>query len=73
MARDIPSIPITTAASESAFSIGGQIIGKYRSSMLPKNVEALLCTRDWLSGVKDSAIKYYLNRIFYFILLLSYI
>ncbi|XP_070049056.1 zinc finger BED domain-containing protein DAYSLEEPER-like [Nicotiana tomentosiformis] len=53
MARDILSVPITTVASESAFSIGGRVIGKFRISILPANAEAKLCTRDWICGRED--------------------
>jgi len=52
MARDVLAIPATTVASESAFSLGGRIVHKYRSQLDPQVVEALVCTKDWISASK---------------------
>ncbi|KAF5451908.1 hypothetical protein F2P56_026964 [Juglans regia] len=50
MARDILSVPVSTVASESTFSVGGRIIDQFRSALKADIVEALVCTRDWLYG-----------------------
>ena len=56
MARDLMSIPITTVASKSSFSIGKKILTTYRSHLLPENVEATLCTKSWIYGFKGNLI-----------------
>ena len=53
MARDFLAIPLSTVSSESAFSLGGRILGDHRSSLAPEMLEALVCGKDWLYKTKD--------------------
>lgn len=48
IARDIFAVPLSTVASESAFSAGGRLISPHRGRLKPKIVEALMCTQNWL-------------------------
>ena len=48
LARDILAIPISTVASESAFSTSGRILDDFRSSLTPMTLQALICAQDWL-------------------------
>ena len=48
IAKDILAIPISTIASEFAFSTSRRIIDAFRSSLSRKTVEALVCSQNWL-------------------------
>ena len=50
MAHDVLNIPLSTVASESAFSVGGRILDAFRSTLKPQIVEAVICLRDWVLG-----------------------
>ncbi|XP_044474000.1 probable ATP-dependent RNA helicase ddx6 [Mangifera indica] len=48
MAVDIFAIPITTVASESAFSACSRVIDMYRSALSLETVNMLMCGADWM-------------------------
>ncbi|KAI0526963.1 hypothetical protein KFK09_002559 [Dendrobium nobile] len=67
MARDVSCIPISTIASESAFSNSGRILDQYRSALKHDIIEALVCAKDWLSGDKGAVfLNFYLYNFIFF-------
>lgn len=55
MAKDVLAVPVSTVASESAFSTSSRVLDNFRSTLSPSIVEALLCTQNWIK-VKDTPI-----------------
>ena len=53
LARDVLVVPISTVASESAFSTGGRVHDYFRYSLTPKVVEALICSQNWMRMSKN--------------------
>ncbi|KAK2641533.1 hypothetical protein Ddye_023296 [Dipteronia dyeriana] len=47
-ARDILVIPVSTVASESAFSARGRFLSPHRRRLHPDKLEALMCTQNWI-------------------------
>lgn len=60
MARDFLAIPLSTVASESAFSCGKRILGDKRSSLNPDMLEVLVCAKDWLFKPKEGELTNYI-------------
>jgi hypothetical protein len=52
LARQILMAPMTSIASESAFSTGGRILSDYRTRLSPGTLEALVCGKDWIYNNK---------------------
>ena len=51
LARDVLDVPVSTVASESAFSTGGRIHDLFQSSLSPFMVQNLVCAQDWLQAL----------------------
>jgi hypothetical protein len=60
IARDIYAIPVTTVASESAFSTGGRVLSEHRSRLTSKMLEALMCSQDWIRNKYKGIFLLYL-------------
>lgn len=62
IARDIYAIPVTTVASESAFSISGRVLSEHHSRLTTKMLEAFMCSQDWLrnkyKGIFNMCFQY---------------
>lgn len=59
IARDFLAIPISTVASESAFSTGGRVLSTQRSRLNEDTLEALMCAQDWLRKEMQGNIFYF--------------
>jgi hypothetical protein len=52
LAHDVLAMQVSIVASESAFSASGCVIDPYRSCLDPDMVEALVCTKDWITAAR---------------------
>lgn len=48
MARDMLSVPVSTVGPDLVFDTVGKEMDRYRCSLRPETVEALICAKDWL-------------------------
>ena len=49
--KDVLAVPVSTVASKSAFSTGGQIVNPFKSSLSPLMVQNLVCSQNWLQAI----------------------
>jgi hypothetical protein len=69
VAKDIFAIPITSVASESAFSTSGRIVNEHRSRLTSHMLEVLMCYQDWLRNkYKGEKMMHFLNICLYSLL-----
>ncbi|KAK2642025.1 hypothetical protein Ddye_023788 [Dipteronia dyeriana] len=57
IARDFLAIPVSSVASESAFSTCGRIVSVHRSRFHPDTLEVLMCAQNWLWSERRAFLK----------------
>ncbi|KAF7125028.1 hypothetical protein RHSIM_Rhsim12G0047200 [Rhododendron simsii] len=63
VARDVLAMPVSTVASESAFSTGGRVLDPFRSSLSPSMVETLVCTQNWLLSAVPISLRQSMDKV----------
>ncbi|KAG5549420.1 hypothetical protein RHGRI_014684 [Rhododendron griersonianum] len=63
LARDVLAMPVSTVASESAFSTGGRVLDPFRSSLSPSMVETLVCTQNWLLSTVPISLRQAMDKV----------
>ncbi|KAI8559435.1 hypothetical protein RHMOL_Rhmol04G0173600 [Rhododendron molle] len=63
IARDVLAMPVSTVASESAFSTGGRALDPFRSSLSPSMVETLVCTQNWLLSTVPISLRQAMDKV----------
>jgi len=70
IAKDIYAIPITTVASESAFSTSEKVLSEHHSRLTSKMIEALMCSQDWLRNkYKSMSILLFCSLVLFTLIL----
>ena len=57
LTQDVLAIPVSTVASELAFSTGGPILDPLRSSLALEMVQSLICTQNWLQSSVQISLR----------------
>ena len=47
IARDVLTVPVSTVASEAAFSASGRVVSKKRCNLSSQAIEAVVCLKNW--------------------------
>ena len=70
IARDILTVPVSTVASEAAFSAGGKVVSKKRCNLSSEAIEAVVYLEDWNLAnkrlhdhVREAALVTYIENL----------